>query len=773
MKYLFNILFLFNTVTLLVAQNTYTVSGTVVDKNNGETLAGASVAVEELPGTGISTNNYGYFALTLPEGTYTLKVFYLGYQTNVLNIHLTADYRHQFRMTEMTTELKEIEVLPFRRNDNIILKNIGSEKLLVSEINKVPVFFGEQDIMKTISLTPGVTAVRDGNNGVYVRGGNNGQNLILLDEAIVYHPNHLLGFFSTFNSDAIKEMTLYKGTAPAAYGGRISSVMDIRMKDGNNQSFEVNGGLGLISSRLAIEGPLAKDRGSFIVAGRRTYVDMLLKLTNDPNLSNNTLHFYDLNVKANYKINNKDQIFLAGYTGRDNFGVPGRFGLEWGNRTASFRWNRIWRDRLFSNTSIIYSNFDYKVDLAFEPSVFSMLSGITTYNFKHEFNYFLTENSRFILGYDFLAHNITPGQLIADEDAIVHPIRIQDRNGRENSLYFSHEFHPSSSWIINYGIRLNTFRLYGPGDFYRYESGIPTVTVTHGKNKVVKSYFSPERRLSITHIINRSQSVKMAYSTHTQHINMITASENVSLPVDIWIMSSNNVRPQKSDQASLGFFQNSKNDHFQFSAEAYFKWLHEQVDLKNGADIMLNQHLESQLLQGNGRSYGLELMLKKKQGKLHGWASYTFSRTELNIPGINNGDWYPARQDITNDVSVVGMYDISPKLTFSATWIYQTGNAVSFPTGRYTINGEVKYYYNERNGYRMPDYHRLDLGLTWNFKSRGKYSSNLNFSVYNAYARKNAFSINFEQDSVDPNKTKAVMTYLFSAIPSLTYNFNF
>lgn len=760
-------------VSVLGAQTRYTISGTITDKGNGETLAGAAVTVDELPGTGISTNTYGYFAITLPEGNYTFKVNYLGYETAELSINLNQNIRHNFKLEELATSLREVDVYPFRRNDNILLNNIGSEKLLVSEIKNIPVFFGEQDIMKTISLTPGATSVRDGNNGIYVRGGSNAQNLILLDEAIVYHPNHLLGFFSTFNSDAIKEMTLYKGTAPASYGGRISSVMDIRMKDGNNQSFEVNGGLGLIASRLSIEGPIVKDRGSFILAGRRTYVDMLLKLMSDPNLNSNTLNFYDLNAKVNFRLDTRNQIFISAYSGRDEFAVPGRFGIAWGNRTASFRLNRIWQDKLFSNTSFIYSDFDYEVDLAFEPSAFSMLSGIRNFNFKHEFNYFMSENSRFILGLDILTHNITPGQLLADENAIVHPMKIQERNGREQSLYLSNEFKPLYNLIINFGIRLNTFKLFGPGDFYQYENNELTETITYTKKETVKSYFSPERRLSITHIINPVQSLKMSYSTHTQHIHMITATENLSLPVDIWIMSGNNVKPQKSDQFSVGYFRNSKNDMYQFATEVYYKWMYDQIDLRNGADVMANQHIEKELLFGNGRSYGFETMLKKKYGKLNGWIGYTLSRTEMSIPGINNGNWYPARQDITNDFSIVGIYELSKNLTFSATWVYQTGNAVTFPSDKYEINGQVKYNYNERNGFRMPEYHRLDLGLTWNLMSKGKNRGNLNFSVYNAYARKNAFSIDFKQDETNPEKTIAVMTYLFPAIPSITYNFTF
>lgn len=759
-------------VPAISSQTKYSINGVVADMTNGETLPGATITIEELSGVGTASNAYGYFSLTLPEGSYTLKIQYIGYQTINFPVNINQNMYRNFKMKSIATSLREIEVTPNHPEDRIHTNNIGTEKIQISEIKNIPVFFGERDILKTITLTPGITSVRDGESGIHVRGGDNSQNLVLLDEATVYYPYHLLGFFSTFNNEAVKDITIYKGTAPASYGGRISSVMDIRMKDGNNQSFEVNGGLGLIASNLTVEGPIVKEKGSFLLAGRRTYIDMLLKLTGDPELSSNTLNFYDLNAKVNFSINAKNRIFLSAYNGRDAFRIPNHLGLSWGNRTASFRWNHIWHNRIFSNTSIHYSDFDYTVDFEFEPSTFSLYSGLRDLCFKHEFQYFLGENSRFTLGYDLKSYNITPGQLIAGEDAMVFPIQIKDKTAREQSVYFSDEIKPSSNWIINFGIRLNFFALYGKGTYYAYADGLVSDSIINSTGSSVKTYFTPERRISLTHVVDKKQSVKMAYSTHSQNIHKISTSE-ASLPIDIWIMSSNNVKPQLSDQFAVGYYRNFNQNMYQLSAESYFKWMHDAIDLRTGADIKANEHIEGELLYGHGRSYGLELLLKKTTGKLHGWFGYNLSRTELSIKGINEGAWYPARQDMTHDISVVGLYDFSDKWILSATWVYQTGNAVTFPSGKYEINGIVHYNYDKRNANRMPDYHRLDVGLTWNLNTKGKYKSSLNFSVYNAYARKNAFSIDFKQDPADPEQTIAVMTYLFTAIPSITYNFHF
>ncbi len=760
-------------ITLTISsQNRFSISGIITDSKNGETLSGATISIEEQVGTGTVSNTYGFYAINLYEGKYTLKVQYLGYQSVTTSIVLNQNINLNIKMESQATALQEIEVVASDESDRIHNNIIGVEKLKISEIKDIPVFFGEHDILKTITLTPGITSVRDGLSGIHVRGGDNAQNLILLDETTVYYPYHVMGLFSTFNNEAVKDITVYKGTAPAAFGGRVSSIMDIQMKDGNNQAFEVNGGIGLIASNIAVEGPIVKDKASFLLTGRRTYIDQLLKLSGDPELSSNAFNFYDVNAKLSFKLNNKNRIFFSAYQGRDALKIPNHLGLSWGNRTASFRWNHIWNNQVFSNTSLHYSDFDYTADFEFEPSTFSLYSGLQDISFKHEFQFFLGKNSRLRIGYDLKTLSIKPGQLIAAEDAVVHPLSIENRKGREHATYFSNEIKPSPNWIIDFGVRINFFNLIGPGTYYNYIDGEVSDSTIINTNKTVKTYFTPERRISLSHIINHSNSIKMAYSTHSQHIHKISTAD-ASLPIDIWVMSSKNIKPELSDQLSLGYYASFNQAQYQFSVETYFKWVHDALDLRNGANIKANEHIEGELLDGHGRAYGLELLFKKRTGKLHGWIAYNLSKTELSIKTINDGNWYPARYDMPHDFSIVALYDISKTITFSANWIYQTGNAVTFPSGKYEIDGETHYFYDNRNADRMPDYHRLDLGLTWNIPTRGRYKHSINFSVYNAYARKNAFAIDFKEDPDGSGETIALMTYLFTALPSINYNFHF
>ncbi len=750
----------------------YSVSGTITDSSTGESLPGASVAVAELPGTGASTNLYGYYSLSLLPGEYTLIVTYLGFDDFQLKVNLTRNQLIDVKLIPVSRQLDEVVVSAVRRNDNITSDKVGVEQLKIREINKIPVLFGEQDLLKTLTLTPGVKSIGEGNGGIYVRGGSNSQNLILLDEAMVYNANHLLGFFSTFNSDAIRDLTLYKGTAPAEYGGRLSSVMDVKMNEGNNQSHHLSGGIGLISSRLMMEGPIVKEKGSYLVSGRRTYADLFLKLSSDPAINNNQLYFYDFNAKVNFKINDKNRVYLSAYYGRDIFDFAGRFGINWGNSTVTGRWNHIWNGRTFSNTSIIFSDYDYKVAIDLNPFAFSILSKINNLNLKHDMQFFLNDKWNISAGYSGVYHTITPGQVEAPAESEINPIPQQERFGLEQAVYASVNYKPSASFVLNAGIRLSSMMMLGPGEFYSYNNGLITDTLQYKRGEVVKSYFIPEPRINLSYIINQQQSLKFSYTRNTQNLHVVSNSTG-SLPTDIWLISGKNIKPEIADQLSAGYFRNFGDDVYQFSAETYYKWLYNQIDLRNGADIRANQHIERELLFGKGRAYGLELMLKKKYGTLNGWIGYTLSRTELNIPGINEGAWYPARQDATHDVSIVAIYDISERWNLSGTWVFRTGNAITFPSGKYEVDGQVQLYYTERNGYRMPDYHRLDLGATYTFPKRGAFESSLNFSVYNAYARKNAFSIDFEQDPEDKSKTQAVLTYLFTAMPSITYNFKF
>jgi len=753
------------------SQEKHTISGSVYDSKTGETLSGATILLKG-ENLGTVTNAYGFYSLAVPSGNHVLIARTSGYQSIELEISIENDKTLDLRLNEVIQSLEEVIITAQQRNANITNTEIGTEKLEIKEIKKIPVLFGEQDVLKVLTLTPGVKTTGEGSGGMFVRGGNSSQNLILLDEAIVYNPNHLLGFFSTFNSDAIKDLTLYKGTAPAEFGGRISSVMDIKMKEGNNQKFHIGGGIGIISSRLNIEGPIVKDKGSFLVTGRRTYADLFLKLSPDDAINQNKLYFYDLNLKSNYRINDKNRIFLSGYFGRDVLSFADRFGIDWGNVTGTFRWNHIWNSKLFSNTTLIYSDYDYRVKITRDVDEFSLTSVIKNWNLKQDFEYFLNNKNKISFGLNSIFYTITPGQVDVSEGSDINPVQLQDKNALENSLFVTHQWKPSTRFNMEYGLRLTSYNLLGAGDFYTYDNGEILDSLHFGSGEIVQTYNNLEPRLNMAYILNETQSLKASYTRNTQNLHLLQNS-NSSTPTDIWIASSINVKPEIGDQASIGYFKNFKEDTYQLSAETYYRWMHNQVDLKDGAEIRANEHIEGELLYGKGRAYGLELMFKKKTGRFTGWAAYTLSRTERKIDGINEGNWYVARQDATHDISLVGMFDISDKWNISATWVYSTGNAVTMPSGKYEINGNTEFYYTERNGYRMPAYHRLDIGATRTIKKSEKFESSLNFSMYNAYGRKNAYTIDFEVDPNDATKTTAVMTYLFTFVPSITYNFKF
>lgn len=758
------------TMTIL-ASGKHTISGTVSDISTGESLVGSTVLVKELQGVGVSSNAYGYFSLTLPEGKFTLVISYLGFKTVEIPVAFSENKQYNVRLTPDTQQLNDFEISAQSKNNNIISTQMGAEKLEIKEISKIPVLFGEADILKTLKLTPGIKSIGEGNGGMYVRGGNNSQNLILMDEATVYNADHLLGFFSTFNSDAIKDIQMFKGTAPAEYGGRTSSVLDVKMKEGNNQNYHVGGGIGLISSRLSVEGPIVKDKSSFLITGRRTYADLFLKLSPDELINNNQLYFYDLNLKANYIINDKNRLYLSGYFGRDVFKFQDRFGINWGNSTGTLRWNHIWNEKLFSNTSVIYSDFDYNIDIL-KDAGFTLKSIIKNWNFKQEFQFYLNNKNTMSFGLNSIYHTIIPGQLELADSSKIQPLVLQKKYALDNALYFNNEWKPFYNLNISYGLRWSIYHLLGPGDFFTYLNGEVSSTTTYSKGQIVKTYSNLEPRLNIVWILSDRNSIKTSYTRNTQNLHLISNSTS-TMPTDLWIPSSNNVKPEIGDQLSIGYFRNFKNDRYQLSSEIYYRWMHNQIDLKNGADINANDKIEGELLFGKGRAYGIELLLKKKQGKLTGWIGYTYSRTERLIDGINNNLWYPAKQDIKHDISVVAIYDFNKKWSASASWVFNTGSAVTFPSGKYLINGNIQYYYTERNGYRMPDYHRLDIGVTRLLKKTKKFESSLNFSVYNAYGHKNPFSIDFEQDENNPAKTNAVMTYLFTYVPSVTYNFKF
>ncbi len=758
----------------LLGQTRYTVSGTIRDKKTGEVLIGATVGLLELPRSGISSNSYGFYSVSAAPGHYTLIVSFTGYQSDSIQVELDKDIRLRVEISPVGTQLEEVVVSAQKRNENVSRPLMGVQKLSTSDIKNVPVLFGEKDVLKTIQLLPGIQSAGDGNAGFYVRGGAADQNLILLDEATVYNPSHLLGFFSTFNSDAIKDITVYKGGMPAEYGGRLASVIDIKMNDGNDKEYHGGGGIGLISTRLNAEGPLVKDRGSFSVSGRRTYADLFLKLSKDSTVNNNSLYFYDLNMKANYKIDDKNRVYLSGYFGRDNLGFGNAFGIDYGNATGTARWNHVFNSRLFSNTSFIYSKYSFNIRINSNNNDLTITSNIRDLDLKEDLQYYVDVDNKINFGFNAIHHAISPGIISATAVSSFNSVKLQDKYSLEDAVYVSHEWSPNERFHFNYGLRLSAFTVLGPGNFYTYDAAGNTIDTSHYRNgAIVKNYLNPEPRFSTSFQMNEASSVKVSYSRNVQVLHLLSNSTSAN-PTDLWIPSSNNVKPEIADQVSLGYYRNFRDNSYEFSSEVYYKDMQNQIDYKNGAQLIANENVETQLQFGKGRAYGLELFIKKKVGKLTGWISYTLSRTELKIDGINKDDWYPARQDRTHDISVVGIYQASKKWTLSATWVYYTGNAVTFPSGKYAINGQTAFYYTERNGYRMPAYHRMDVAATLQPKKRSKkFEGSWTFSVYNLYGRENAYSIQFQNDPNDPTKTQAVQYALFRFIPSVTYNFKF
>lgn len=755
------------------AQNKHTISGYVKDARTGEELIGAAVFVKELSSTGSFTNSYGFYSITLPEGKYNLTVQFIGYEPISIQLVLNQNLKRDCSLNEKTNELTEVVISADKKDENINKVQMGVDKMVMKEIQNIPVLMGEKDVLKTLQLMPGVKSAGEGNSGFYVRGGASDQNLILLDEATVYNASHLLGFFSVFNSDAIKDVTLYKGSQPSEYGGRLSSVLDIRMKDGNDKKFGVEGGVGIISSRLKIEGPIVKNKGSFSISGRRTYADLFLKLSRDTIINKSTLYFYDLNAKANYRINSNNRIFLSGYFGKDVFGLADKFAFDWGNATGTLRWNHLYSDKVFSNTSVIFSNYNYNIHVNFGTTKGMIISRIQDYNLKQDYQYFVSSKYSLKFGFNSIYHKIVPGVVTLESDSQISQLNLTKKYAWENAIYLSNEYKPFNLLNFEFGLRLSSFSILGPGDFYTYDAaGNITETINYNSFQFVKTYFSPQPRISMNYILTENNSVKLSYSRNIQDLHLLSNSTSGD-PTDAWIPSSNNVKPEIADQVSLGYFRNFNDNNFEFSAETYFKYLQNQIDFKDGAEITLNENVESQLLFGRGRAYGIELFMKKKYGKLNGWIGYTLATTEKKIEGINNGQYYKAKQDRTHDVSIVGIYEISKKWTVSATWVYYTGNAVTFPSGKYEMNGSVVNYYTERNGYRMPAYHRLDIGATWQRKKTEKFESGWSFSCYNVYGRENAYSITFQQDPNDATKTQALQTTLFRWIPSVTYNIKF
>ncbi len=748
-------------------------NGVIRDAESGETLIGAVVSVE--PGLqAASTNAYGFYSLALSEGKHRVTFSYVGYQSHSEEIDISDSHRLNVELRRGNNTIEEVVVSAERKDDNVSNPQMGVLNFTMEEVKNVPVVFGERDLLKTIQLLPGVQSGGEGSSNFYVRGGGGDQNLILLDEATVYNASHLLGFFSTFNSDAIKDVQLYKGGIPSQFGGRISSVLDIAMLDGNQKKLTTEGGIGLIASRLKVEAPLIKDKSSFMISGRRTYADMFLKLSNDDDVNKSKLYFYDLNAKLNFRFNDKNTLYLSGYFGKDDLGYSDLFNFDWGNATATVRWNHIFSDKLFSNTSLIYSDFTYNVQVSSDDSNFGIASKIRNWNFKQDFSYYQNPISTWRFGVHALQQSIYPASITAGENTSVNSIDVDNRQGVEVAAYVSHTWSPIDWLSVLYGLRVTDFMVMGPGTFYTYDDdGEAVAEQYYGRGTVAKHYLNVEPRFSASFLLNEQHSIKASYNRIAQNLHQLT-NTTASLPTDQYVVSSLNIKPQIADQVAVGYFRNFKDNRYEFSLETYYKHMDNQIDFRNGADLQANQYLEGDLLYGIGRAYGVEAYLRKSTGKLHGWISYTLARSERKFDEIDHGQWFRARQDRTHDVSVLSMYELSKKWTLGATFVYYTGNAVTFPSGKYEVDGKTMFYYTERNGYRMPNYHRLDLSATYEpVLSDKRFRSSWTFGLYNAYNRRNAYIIDFRENKNNTNITEAYKIALFGIIPSVTWNFKF
>ena len=758
-------------ILTLNAQTKYTISGYVRDGGTGEQLIGTTIRVEGAITVSATSNEYGFFSLTVAKGPYQLTIGSVGYDLDKRSITLDKNIQLNISLKPQDNSLNEVVISGAGKAEHVTSAKMGVERLSMKEIDRVPVLFGERDLIKVVQLLPGVKSAGEGNSGFYVRGGAADQNLILLDESVVYNPSHLLGFFSTFNSDAIKDVTLYKGNTPAQYGGRLSSVMDVKMNEGNNQKFSVNGGIGIIASRITVSGPIVKNKGSFLFSARRTYADLFLKLSSDTVVNKSALYFYDLNLKANYQFGEKDKVYLSGYLGKDKLGLGDLFGLDWGNKSGTLRWNHQFGPKLFSNTSLIYSDYNYNIDLNSSDSFSGGISSqIKDWNLKQEFSFYPNTNNTWRIGVNSIYHTIKPGEYTGDFTLVSQPYT----HSWENSFYLYNEWKASDKLRVEYGLRVSAFSvLGGDNNFYNLDTeGAITDTLNYGKGKIVKTYLNLEPRVSAAYQLNDISSLKVAYARNTQSLHQLSSSAT-STPTDKWVATNNIIKPEIADQVSIGYFRNLKDNAYEFSAETYYKALQNQLDYKDGANIRSNDPIEPQLLFGKGRAYGLEVLLRKKTGRLTGWVSYTLSRTEKQINGINDSEWYAARQDRTHDISIVGMYDLNKKWSLSATFVFYTGNAVSFPSGKYYVDNQVVFLYTQRNAYRMPDYHRLDLSAICKLKQRKDFSSELVLGLYNAYGRANAYTITFRDNPDDRSQTQAVQTSLFRFVPSVSYNFKF
>ncbi|MCW5910641.1 MAG: TonB-dependent receptor [Cyclobacteriaceae bacterium] len=777
----------------LMAQNRATLSGYIKDSANGEALIGATVYIRSLA-TGATTNVYGFYSLTLDPGEYEVSFSYVGYTTRVKTISLKENTRLDLELEVEGRQLEEVVVSSEKEEQGTKSLAMSVNRLDIKTITRIPAFMGEADVIKSLQQLPGVTTVGEGASGFNVRGGSVGQNLILLDEATVYNSSHLLGFFSVFNPDAVKDTKLYKGAIPAQFGGRLASLLDVRMKEGNNKRHEVNGGIGSIFSRASVEGPLFDGGGSFIVAGRRSYADILARPFVDILNEGAALNFYDLTGKANYNINARNRIFVSGYTGRDKFFFDKQQGFSWGNNTGTIRWNKIFNDRLFTNFSTIFSKYDYALQFGnTERDNFRWKSSVQNITFKPAFSYFINTSNELSFGAEANYYSFEPANAYGTSNGTRIDIGLPEKYNLETALYLGNNQKLSSTVAVEYGIRYSNFMAFGSGSQYAYNDTIPgtrrtpVAEKTFARGERMITYHNFEPRFSIKAELNDVSSVKASYTRMSQYVHLIS-NTTASNPLDVWTPSTNNIKPETGNQYAVGYFRDLGEDRaYEFSVEAYYRSTENQIDYIDGADLLINQYLEGDLLSGIGRAYGMELYLQKKVGKLTGWIAYTLARTELKVNGINNNEWYAARYDQAHNLKLSGFYDISKRWSASANFTFVSGTPATFPTSRYVVQGILIPYnaQDSRNNVRLPAYHRLDVSFRLEgktVKANGKPRRNTDywvFGVYNLYGRRNPFSIYFTQGSdrvaqgSPINSEARQLSIIGTIVPSVSYNFKF
>lgn len=763
-----------------------TIYGFVTAANSGESLIGATLNVTGNKTYSAITNAYGFYSLTVPAATYTFNCSYVGFKDldTTADLHRTYQYDIQLVLNEHTP-LQTVVVATTAKKNPVKNTITGYHRLSIAEIKKITMPGGEADVLKSLQFLPGIQTAAEGTTNLSVRGGSYDQNLILLDEAPVYNPTHTLGFFSAFNTDALKDVAIYKGVFPSWYGSRLSSVVDIRMKEGNAKKYTVTGGIGFLASRLTVEGPIEKERSSFLVSGRYSNIGMLLNIPAiaskiNRNTGNSRVSFYDLNVKLNKRLGAKDHLYLSGYTGYDNFflnAIDKGNEMNWGNTTVTMRWNHIFNSNLFANTSLLYSNYKYSYDLLEDTRNFTWRANLQEVTFKTDFDLTINGNNQLKFGTGITLQDVLPGRVThKSASSASKEVELNNRSSAQLFAYINNEQKINKQISLSYGLRATWFAALGDAMVYRYNADTSVIvdSTYYSKGKVIKSYVGIEPRATVRVLLAPTASLKFSYGRNYQFQHLLTSS-SVGLPTDLWIPSDVYFKPQYADQYAVGFYKTILNDSYEGSIEGYYRKSYNIIDFKDNAEVFLNDKIETQVLSGRQKGYGLEFMLKKNSGASTGWISYTWSKALRRINGVNKNEWYPPSYDHRHNISVVYSQAINKRLSLSANWIYRSGGRTTIPIGTYIFFGSRWLYYGKRNDYQLPANHRLDISAIWKNKVRPnkKWQGEWVLSVYNAYNRENVFALFINQSAYENVDVQASQVYLTGILPSITYNFKF